>query len=471
MWCPFDIPVNAILVFPIFYLTCKLHKLKLYSYILHNHESTFFKFSFLDIQSGICKSFVCLVLGTCFGLLHKKKKHQASIQNTNIYSLFIYQQYIDEFDIDLVNQALTFNTTDMHIQGTCDLFTTKPIGADRKLYKVLDKRFSNDDEETLVNGESAIIDGSNNNHAPNLRKDSNSSSYSNNSSKSLDTLNSQFVKLKNRSLSYSYTKPLNFETNQINLKRSHSFHSPEPEQEQENEEIKSPFGPLNKSSSRKLFGYLIGALNATYPDHDFSTVEPNHFTLIPSSSDLIAKVNSFLISSGKSTGLDWIWQTVNTHIHLDHCLCFQFEPPKSFVDDLPGVIWCNMYFMFNKKKKRVAFLYFLATVLNETGNGTSNMIRRNSKVGTLDEEGMQVGEDDSEYDLRYSNDYGPIYEDVFDEDQEIEEEDVNMNDDAHNIVVEGEHGAEEFRYDDYDDDYAMNEDNLPNEHQDDEGFV
>lgn len=380
-------------------------------------------------------------------------------------------KYIDEFDIDLVNQALSFNSTEMHIQGTCDLFTTKPVGADRKLYKVLGKLYNPTEDEAdgtvtiTSNGSEPEKKGETASKC--TRQNSSSSiisSRSNRSSKSMDGLNSQFVQLKNRSFSYSYTKPIPVSNDQA-FKRSHSFASPSPEPEILNYEADSPFGPLTQSSSRKLFGYLIGALNATFPDHDFSTVEPNHFHLVPSTAELIAKVNSLLISFGKSTGLDWVWQTINTHIELDQCICFQFDPQQSFVDDL-GVMWCNMYFIYNKKKKRVAFLYFLATVLNENENGATSLRRRNSKVGTLDEEGMKLGEDDSEYDLRYNNDgYNTVYEDVFEED-----DDVNMGEEGADNV-QGPKGAfPEFYYED-ENDYAMSDDEMANENQDDEGYV
>lgn len=363
-------------------------------------------------------------------------------------------KYIDEFDIDLVNQALTFNTTDMHIQGTCDLFTTKPVGSDRKLYKTLDRLYNFPDNE-------ATTSENNNNNADDqlIKPKRQNSSSSVNSGKSIDGLNSQFMQLKNRSFSYSYTKPVISTYDDQKSRRSHSFHSPTPEPENTTSELDSPFGPLSQPSSRKLFGYLIGALNATFPDHDFSAVEPNHFTLLPSTAELIAKVNSFLISSGKATGLDWIWQTINTHMELDQCICFQFDPQQSFIDDL-SVIWCNMYFIYNKKKKRVAFLYFLATVLNETTDESTASRRRNSKIGTLDEEGMQLGEDDNEYDLRYNSDYEPIYEDVFEED----EDDAQMNEDDVQTVHENA---------DYDDenDFEMSEDEMANINQDDEGFV
>lgn len=294
-------------------------------------------------------------------------------------------KYIDEFDIDMVNQALTFNTTDMHIQGTCDLFTTKPVGADRKLYKTLNKMYNPEEEEEEGESENNNVDISTN-----------------------ADLNPQFVQLKKRSFSYTYSNPQSVTEMLLREKklRSQSFHSPPPPETGNEHEINSPFGPLNQSSSMKLFGYLIAILNATYPDHDFSTVQPTHFKTL-SSSDVVLKVNNFLISVGKNNGLDWIWQTINTHIDIEECLCFQFTPEESFLSDFPGLLWTNMYFMFNKKKKRVAFIYLLATGL-----------RNESRAGTEDEEGHTQRSESQGHDL--------MYEDVFEEEEDVDRMDVDV---------------------------------------------
>lgn len=43
----------------------------------------------------------------------------------------------------------------------------------------------------------------------------------------------------------------------------------------------SPFGPLQDSSSRRTFIYLISLLNAAFPDYDFSNVKPEQFVKEP----------------------------------------------------------------------------------------------------------------------------------------------------------------------------------------------
>ncbi|KAG7888810.1 hypothetical protein KL936_003197 [Ogataea polymorpha] len=336
-------------------------------------------------------------------------------------------QYIDEFDIELVNQALSFDTTDMHIQGTVDLFTTKPIGSDRKLYKTIDRLYCNSEQQDRQTEQKSRANSD--------------VSMSNSPPKDVSYISPEFIRLKKRSSSYSHPTPKPtarslIQKDPINKSRTRSFHSPYMSPPKSlpksngfdkllNEELDkipmlddqySPFGPLSQQSSRRLFAYLIAILNSVYPDHDFSNVQPSNFTLIPSSAELIQRINSLLISLGKSSGLGWIWQTINTHMDLDDCTCFQYEPAQSFLNDLPGTLWCNMYFAFNKKKKRVAFISFSATVLQDTD--TAITYRRTSKVGTLDEEAGKFDETQEEYDLRYSLEGSSeaIYEDVFEDD-------------------------------------------------------
>jgi len=471
------------------------------------------------------------------------------------------EQYIDEFDIELVNQSLTFDTTDMHVQGTCDLFTTKPIGIDRKLYKRLDRRYSTSRHETS----SSEDEGSKQQGRALGRSNSDSKVVPRSEEKSLSKRKSveelkqktpgdnltaeeqskvaadgaaddgqsqyispEFMQLKKRSYSYSYPYKrsqlakylLNSNvsskhgrerrgmgilgagsaSNAASLAkpRSKSFHYSmtghsgealdllRSNRDTETLDYYSPFGPLSQQSSRRLFAYLIAILNLTYPDHDFSLVQPTNFSLLTSPEVLVKRVNSLLISLGKSKRLDWIWQTIDTHMDITQCTCFQYEPEQSFLGDLPGTLWCNMYFMYNKKRKRVAFLCFRATTLQGAKTGSSASLsaeeRRDGHAGTASAE--------EEYDLRdearFSRDANsPIYEDVFDE----EEEDADDGDGHGTGSAEPKSQSEEAVYEkskskggldgteeednddraaDSESDYAMDEDELANENQDDE---
>jgi len=40
----------------------------------------------------------------------------------------------------------------------------------------------------------------------------------------------------------------------------------------------SPLGPLSESTTRRLLIDLISTMNASFPDHDFSSLRPDQFT-------------------------------------------------------------------------------------------------------------------------------------------------------------------------------------------------
>lgn len=59
-----------------------------------------------------------------------------------------------------------------------------------------------------------------------------------------------------------------------------------------------PFGSLNESAPRKTLFYLVATLNALFPEHDFSDMKPELFTLVPSVDIVINSVNTTLFNLG-----------------------------------------------------------------------------------------------------------------------------------------------------------------------------
>lgn len=165
----------------------------------------------------------------------------------------------------------------------------------------------------------------------------------------------------------------------------------------------SPFGPLKNVSTRKTFAYLIAILNTTYPDHDFSNLQPTteNFDRVESPEILMDRFNSIMISLGKKEDLlSWVWDTINVYMDLfpsrspklsaqtvnssrknsftsgtmltspktdslpnldPGCKIYEFLPSdQSILEDLNHpyqTLWSYYWFIYNKKKKRVCFLY------------------------------------------------------------------------------------------------------------------
>ncbi|KAK5781797.1 hypothetical protein RI543_000697 [Arxiozyma heterogenica] len=384
-------------------------------------------------------------------------------------------KFIDELDIERINQTLNFETSDCKISGGCDIYTTKPVASDKKLYKRIDHHLEMILQENEsynaavqqhilneVNGylSSPILTGKNNNSNNNY--DDNSTVIAH-SEEAVDFHNSRrsslsFWEQKRR---MSITEPINNSTNNsgsvvnspllskidINDSNTNLMHNhvtktsklndqnlkelvmnnyqnlvnkdndylssssinkniqPKKRQSSSSSLIRrnssssslksnsnsnsntpvlksprlrrsslndinnssiniGPFGPINEPSSRRTFAYLIAILNASYPDHDFSSLEPTDFTK-SSLKSFISKFENSLYSMGKqSNEQDWIWEIINDHMTLSDCIVYQYSPLKSFLEDEPGYLWNLMGFLFNRKRKRVAFIYLIASRLN-----------------------------------------------------------------------------------------------------------
>lgn len=121
----------------------------------------------------------------------------------------------------------------------------------------------------------------------------------------------------------------------------------------------SPFGPLDQAASRKAFAHLISILNYSHPDHDFSSLQPTDFRRENSPTTVINSFNNLLFASGVPVP-PTMWDCLDGHINLKDCAVYSHSPPESFLDDEPGTLWCYMWFFFNRRRKRVAYLHLTA---------------------------------------------------------------------------------------------------------------
>lgn len=212
----------------------------------------------------------------------------------------------------------------------------------------------------------------------------------------------------------------------------------------------SPFGSLKEISTRKTFAYLIAILNTTYPDHDFSDLQPttDNFHKLQSVEHLVTRFNNLMISLGKRQELlGWIWDIINAYMDITtprqlttttvgsvgsrkrsygnlatlpgntdyncepQCKIYEFQPSdQSLLEDLNypyQTMWSNYWFIYNKKKKRVCFLYLNA--INRIHYSQVN----NVPTSMLDQD--ERDDSDSKAASRSSSDYlddGEIHTDV-----------------------------------------------------------
>ncbi|KAI5952492.1 MAF1 [Candida jiufengensis] len=232
-------------------------------------------------------------------------------------------KYIDEIDLELVNQELNFIVPEnnLNIRGGCELFTTKPIGSDRKLFKTIDKHLNQIIEDNQL---SRSLEKE--------RQNSLGSMYGTSGSPIDIRINNQnFAERKRRSSSNS--GKLNFhkssvisnttdDENSANVSTSSLLSKSLNDDSIIAQEIpidESPFGPLKSTTTRRTFAYLIAILNNTFPDQDFSNLQPTfeNFYKIESPEDLIQKFNNLLVSLGKKEDiLNWIWDIINSYMEV-----------------------------------------------------------------------------------------------------------------------------------------------------------
>ncbi|CCE78110.1 Piso0_000723 [Millerozyma farinosa CBS 7064] len=325
-------------------------------------------------------------------------------------------KFIDEVDIELVNQELNFQSHDNNliVKGGCDLFTTKPIGSDRKLFKTIDKHLDQ------------ILEDNQLSHSLERERQSSINSLMSSSASSpiaIGPLSEQkhqggsfsgrLEKPRRASHSQAQQHTSHVTTTSHSYNQSHSLAKSLHEDKSFMAIEDSPFGSLKNSTTRKTFAYLIAILNSTYPDHDFSSLQPttDNFHKINSPEELIYRFNNILISLGKKEDLlNWIWDTVNAYMDFipsrntsyvntsgqssrknsvnnmpnlsknqaqspmsssppqqpshDYCQIYEFQPSdQSILEDLNfpyQTLWSYYWFIYNKKRKRVSFIYLNA---------------------------------------------------------------------------------------------------------------
>ncbi|KAF9087695.1 RNA polymerase III-inhibiting protein maf1 [Mortierella sp. GBA35] len=149
--------------------------------------------------------------------------------------------------------------------------------------------------------------------------------------------------------------------------------------------IISPFGPMDQPASRKTLFYLIGTLNASFPDYDFSDTKPEHFRKEPSVGIVVNSINATLFNHGNERAVKElrIWESIDQLIDLEDSDVYSFNPDTDSDpndEEGGGTLWSFNYFFYNRKLKRI--IYF-------TMRGVSS--------------GVPVEEDGEEDDGNFSN--------------------------------------------------------------------
>ena len=247
-----------------------------------------------------------------------------------------YLQYLPLRAFDTVTNALNFSTQDCHVIGSCDVYTTKAAGGDKKLYKNIENDLESQ-YESMVRQSTSL--------SPPYRAASDESKASDKDSGR--SMRGRSVGIPDISLSWV-----------------------------------SPFGSLNKITARRTYAYLIATLNASHPDYDFShTLRPTDFKKERDLPTVMHKIDSTLQnlrprqlylappsthmhvskSASASAGADlWnprMWNVIDKEMDLKKCEIYTYDPEEDPFDGEEGAVWSMHYLFFNKVKKRVCYIY------------------------------------------------------------------------------------------------------------------
>jgi hypothetical protein len=242
-------------------------------------------------------------------------------------------------DFDDVTSALNFDTSDCHVIGGCDLYTTKAAGSDKKLYRNIE-----------------------------------------------NSLESQYESLLR--LSASVSPPLDQGPSPVNLSRSSPFGPLS--QVSSRRTFAYLIATLNASHPDYDFSHILRpadfrrerSLKAV-----INTIDSTLYNLRPSTSGMNnlqvpLQMNYATTSSASTPTQVWgpqMWSLIDREMTLKECTVYCWAPPDEPFDGEEGSIWSLHYFFFNKERKRVAYIYVRGVpVMTHSPRQRSRISKRSS---------------------------------------------------------------------------------------------
>ncbi|KAL2175839.1 Maf1 regulator-domain-containing protein [Thermothelomyces heterothallicus CBS 202.75] len=267
-------------------------------------------------------------------------------------------KYLSLPSFDVVTSALNFDTPDCHVTGSCDLYTTKAAGSDKKLYKNI--------QQSLQSQHAALLKFGASLSPP--QRDSMAASLNLSRSSPFGSLE----EISNRR-TFAYLI--------ATLNASHPDY-----------DFSHVLRPADFQRERVLRRVM------TQIDSTLSSVRPTSTLLdvaIPRSSP--AKATDF--NTGVSTAPPWgpqMWAMIDKEMSLKDCTVFSYQPADDPFDEEEGAIWALHYFFFNKALKRVCYLYVRGVPVMShsprvTGHSAMARRTRRSLAGLADDDMDDLG--------------------------------------------------------------------------------
>ncbi|KAL8723961.1 MAG: hypothetical protein Q9181_007055 [Wetmoreana brouardii] len=256
-------------------------------------------------------------------------------------------KYLPLRDFEDVTNALNFDTADSHIIGGCDLYTTKAAGADKKLYRAIEKGL--EDQHKIAKEISESL----------------AKSHAAPTGQSVDlSRSSPFGPLSQPSARRTFAYLI------ATLNASHPDYD---------------FSHLLRPSDfrrEKSVRHVMNTLDTTLyslrprPSSNASLHIPTYWTSIASSAPAIVSSNGDSWNPRK-------WRLIDKEMSLKDCSVYAYVPEEDPYDGDEGAIWSFNYFFFNKTKKRVCYIYLksLSIISHSPALKTPTKIKRIADIG------------------------------------------------------------------------------------------
>lgn len=221
--------------------------------------------------------------------------------------------------------ALNFDTPDCRVTGSCDLYTTKAAGTDKKLYKNINQSLETQHAALVKFGESL------------------SSPHRDSVAASLNLRRSSpFGNLSEVSSRRTYAYLI------ATLNASHPDY--------DFSHVLRPADFKREKVLRRVMNNMDSTLSSIRPNSNFLDVA------LPRNSP--GASSSYSYSSNAGAAPSWgpqMWAMMDEEMTLKDCTVFSYQPQEDPFDEEEGAIWALHYFFFNKTRKRVCYLYVRGT--------------------------------------------------------------------------------------------------------------
>ncbi|KAM7213864.1 Maf1 regulator domain containing protein [Rhypophila decipiens] len=267
---------------------------------------------------------------------------------------------------DVVSSALNFDTPDCHVSGSCDLYTTKAAGSDKKLYKNIQQSLESQHAALLKLGAS-LSPPQRDSMAATLNL-SRSSPFG-----SLDEVSNR------RTFAYLIAT----------LNASHPDY--------DFSHVLRPTDFKRERVLRHVMTHIDSTLRSVRPASMLPDVAGS-----PSGNGSGGYYGSYgahdksdFAFANKSMAPAWgpqMWAMIDKEMTLKDCTIFSYQPDDDPFDEDEGAIWALHYFFFNKTLKRVCYLYVRGTpVMSSHSPRAHHSLAKLSKSN-----GDMMGDDDGD---------------------------------------------------------------------------